>query len=194
MLSRLILTLVVLCIAIGGGAASAWYVLDIRHGLGALVVGPWIAFPDMGTAHADPYARARTARQGLLVAGAAEGLAFVAGNDQDGEALRRECRYTLAGPSPAARFWTLYATDDDGRPLDPPGSAVKALRSQDALRRADGSIVVTVGRGAAPGNWLRIGGSGGMRLVLTLYDTPATSSASDVDLALPGIRRERCDA
>ena len=41
-----------------------------------------------------------------------------------------------------------------------------AISSYAAVRKADNSIAVAVGPSPAPGNWLRVAGSGEMRLVL----------------------------
>ena len=54
MLKTALLALLTLTIAIGGGAASLWYVLDTQDGVGAVSIGGWTAFPDIGTPNADP--------------------------------------------------------------------------------------------------------------------------------------------
>ena len=54
MLKTVFLSLLVVAIAIGGGAASVWYALRIQDGVGAVAVGPWTTFPDLGTPQADP--------------------------------------------------------------------------------------------------------------------------------------------
>jgi hypothetical protein len=115
MLKTAFLTLLTLVIAIGGGTASLWYVLRTQDGVGAVAIGGWTAFPDIGTPNADPYSKARVARQGSLSLGRAEGLAFAAERDTGGALLRRECSYRIEGSTVPARFWTLYAADRAGR-------------------------------------------------------------------------------
>ena len=39
-----------------------------QEGIGAVTVGHWTAFPDLGTPQADPYSKARIAREGVIVA------------------------------------------------------------------------------------------------------------------------------
>ena len=78
MIQRTVFILIVIAIAIGGGTASVWYVLRAQEGIGALTVGDWTAFPAIGTPEADPYAKARIARDVILPLGRAEGLAFIA--------------------------------------------------------------------------------------------------------------------
>jgi len=111
MLKNAFLMLLSLAIAIGGGGASVWYALKIQDGVGAIRIGQWTAFPDIGTPAADPYSKARVAREGVLALGRAEGLSFVAETDAAGDQLKRECSYRIEGGFPTARFWTLYAAD-----------------------------------------------------------------------------------
>ncbi|WP_379061284.1 DUF1214 domain-containing protein [Mesorhizobium sp. UC22_110] len=193
MLKNALLTLLALTIAIGLGGGSVWYTLDAQSGGGAIRIGPWTAFPDIGTLDADPYSQARVARQGALTLGRAEGLSFIAEADSSGEGLRRECSYTIAGGSPTARFWTLHVAD---LALDPIASSrphQAALHSYEILRQADNSAIVTVAPNAAPGNWLPVSGSGPLRFVLNFYDTPIAASTGLSDVKLPAIVRVGCN-
>ena len=195
MLRTVSLAALILTLAVGGGALSVYWALGAREGVGAVAIGPWVSFPDLGTPGADPYSKARIARQGLLSLGLAEGLTFAADRDSDGRALSRDCRYEIEGIFPPARFWTLYAADASHRMLPPQGLPRRpALNSLEALRRQDNSLSIAVARQATPGNWLAVPGNGPMVLVLTLYDTPSASSAGIADLALPAIREIGCDA
>ncbi len=194
MLRNAVLTLVALAIAIGVGGGSVWYALDAQSGIGAIRIGPWTAFPDMGTPDADPYSQARVAREGVLALGRAEGLAFVAERDSDGQPLRRECAYTIEGQFPTARFWTLYAADQSLDAIDTGRPRPAALHSYEILRRPDNSAVISAGRHPAPGNWLLVPGTGALYFVLTFYDTPIASSTGLSDVRLPRIARGSCDA
>ena len=111
MFRTVFLTLVTLAIAIGGGAASVWYALQAQEGIGAVTIGNWTAYPNMGAPDADPYSKARVAREGMLALGRAEGLAFFANRDSGGDTLSRKCSYVIEGATPPARFWTFYAAD-----------------------------------------------------------------------------------
>lgn len=186
--------LVALAIAIGGGGASVWYALKAQGGVGAITIGQWTAFPDLGTPDADPYSQARMAREGVLALGKAEGLSFVAERDEDGQTLRRECRYTIAGSYPTARFWTLYAADETRNVIDTGKPRTAALHSYQILRQPDNSATISVGNRPSPGNWLPIQGKGALNFVLTFYDTPISSSTGLSDIDLPSIRKEACDA
>lgn len=193
MLRTAFLTLLTLLIAIGGGAGSVWYALGTIGGLGALTIGGWTAYPQAGTGNADPYSKARIAREAELPLGRAEGLAFTADRDSGNAPLRRDCIYRVEGDIPPARFWTLHAADPGNRALPPVGARAQGVSSVGAMREADNSVVVTVGAKPAPMNWLAIAGEGPMTLVLTLYDTPVTSDESIAEIELPQVLRSACD-
>jgi hypothetical protein len=194
MLKNAILTLLSLAIAIGLGGYSVWYALNAQDGVGAIRIGQWTAFPEVGTLAADPYSKARVAREGVLALGRAEGLAFVAERDDAGEPLKRECTNTVEGGYPTARFWTLYAADQSLGVIDTGKPRQAALQSYQVLRRPDNSVVISVGNRPAPGNWLLTGGSGKMYFVLTFYDTPIASSTGLSDVTLPRILKAGCNA
>lgn len=194
MLKTAFLTAVFLVIAIGGGTASVWYALDRQDGFEAVKIGGWNAFPEIGTPEADPYSQARTARQGILTLGQAEGVSFIAQYDSAGERLRRGCSYSLEGHVPPARFWTLYAADENLSALNSHMRRPSALHSYEILRQPENGVLIAIGPQPAPGNWLIVGGSGAMLLVLTLYDTSIASSAGAADVDLPRLTKVTCDA
>lgn len=194
MLKNVFLTLLVLAIAIGGGGASVWYMLEAQEGLDAIRVGAWTAFPDIGTPEADPYSKARVAREGVLALGRAEGLAFVARQDSNGEPLRRECTYSIEGGFPTARFWTLYAADQFLDVIATGKPRAAALQSYEILRQPDNSAIIAVSDHPSPGNWLPVQGTGTMYFVLTFYDTPIASSTGLSDVVLPQIVKAGCNA
>ena len=193
MLKNALLTLLALAIAIGLGGGSVWYTLDAQSGAGAIRIGPWTAFPDIGTLDADPYSQARVARQGALTLGRAEGLSFIAETDSRGEDLLRECSYTIEGGFPTARFWTLYVADQALDPIASGRPHRAVLHSHEILRQPDNSSVITVAPNAAPGNWLPISGAGPLRFVMNFYDTPIAASTGLSDVKLPTIVRTGCN-
>jgi hypothetical protein len=190
MLRTILLTLLTFAVAIGGGAASVW--LALGEGVGAVDVGGWTTLSDMATQDADPYSRARAARDGLLALGRNEGLAFAATRDSAGDALRRDCAYTVEGKIPAARLWTLYAADPQGAAVATGTRRDNFLTSWAVLFLPDDSLAITVGPRPAPGNWLATSGSGPMQLVLTLYDTPLAGEAGLTDVVMPQVLKAGC--
>jgi hypothetical protein len=194
MLKTAFLTFVVLAISIVGGGASVWYTLKANESGGAVTIGEWIAFPSIGTPEADPYSKARVAREGVLALGRAEGLAFSAQRDASGEALLRECSYRIEGPVPSSRFWTLYAADPTGAVIRAGELRTASLHSYQLLRLPDNSVSIAAGARPSPGNWLALSGVGPMTLVLTFFDTPIASSTGAGDVVLPSIVKVGCDA
>lgn len=194
MFRTILIAAVTITIAVGGGSYSAWYAVHHFDGFDAYHVGAWTAYPRKGTAEADPYSRARSARDGALVLGAAEGIAFYAFKDSGGQELRRDCEYRIAGNNPPARFWTLHAADPDLTPLAARPNLLSALHSEEIVRRQDGNFSIAVSTQARPGNWLAVAGSGPMVLVMTLYDTPASGDSGLVGLKFPTITRVHCHA
>ncbi|WP_274424887.1 DUF1214 domain-containing protein [Chelativorans sp. YIM 93263] len=193
MLRTAFLTLVVLAIALGGGTASVWYVLEELPAFGIVRIGEWTASPHFGTPDAGPYVRARFAREGGIPLGQSEGIAFTATRDSGGAPLRRECSYHIEGPFPSARLWTLYAAAPSGEPLPSFARRRPALHSRMLLRQPDNGFTITVAPKPAAGNWLATGGSGPMHLVLTLLDTPVSTGLQLGQPQMPEITRTECD-
>lgn len=193
MLKSTLLTGFTLAIALVGGAGSVWLALERDFSFGAITIGEWIAFPQHGTPDADPYSRARFSRETNLALGRSEGLIFIARHDKEGRPLVAECSYTVQGPMPPARFWTIYAQNAEHETIRIKDGRQKGLHSQALLRGPDNLITTTVSRHASPGNWLAIAGAGPFTLVLTLYDTSITSSSRLAELVLPQIARESCE-
>ena len=193
MLKSVILTVITLAVALGGGAGSVWLVLDRGFEFDTIMVGSWSAFPSRGTPDADPYSKARFSREADLALGSGEGLVFVARRDADGEPLRMECDYRVEGGLPPARFWTLHARAPDGSVIAGDGNRTPALHSYALLRRDDSTTVTTISRHPAPGNWLAVRGEGPFHLVLTFYDTAMASGARIAEIDLPTVQLATCN-
>lgn len=194
MLRNVLIILLTLMIAIGGGAASAWYALGSVGGLDAISVAGWVAYPEAGTPQADPYSKARIAREATLPLGQAEGLPFFTARDAGGDSLRRDCTYRIEGQFPPARFWTLQVAAADRLQRASSRDRSTGLTSYGIIREGDNAVVVTASRSAAAGNWLPLDGSGPMTLVLTLYDTPVASNENIGEIPLPQVLKVGCDA
>ena len=179
-------------VALGTGFGLSWYALNDGRLLGAVQIGPWQAWRDVGVPKPDPYTRAYIARSGSLELGASEGLQFTATLDSDNRRLDRSCRYRIDGSTPPARFWTLAAVaPDTGAPVTRPGGPAD-FHSARLSRASDGSVELYVSRTLAPRNWLEITGEGPFDLVLTLYDPSSLSGTGANVAALPSIIREAC--
>lgn len=196
MFRTLFLIVIALCLAIVGGVWSINTVLGHFDGFGRTTINGWQAYPQDGTEEADPYARARTVRQGTLSLGRAEGLAFYIWKDDSGQALTSRCRYTLQGFVPEARLFTLYPVDEKHTHLNAGSTFPTGLHSQNIVHDPDGAIHVTISATSAAGNWLAVPPRTSYGLVLTLYDTPVittTGLANPVMPTLSRIKEGRCD-
>lgn len=184
-----LLSAIVIALAIGFGLS--YFALTDGRSFGAYRVGPWAAWPSVGTSDPDPYTRAFMARNGALELGESEGVQFLAETDSTGHQLNRACRYRIEGTTPVASFWTLVAIDARGRDIaskdGPPG-----LMSSRISRADNGDMAIYVSRTLAPENWLEITGSGPFQLALTLYDTSNLSRVGGYVETLPAIIREGC--
>jgi hypothetical protein len=189
----LIQLLGMVAVALAVGFGLSYFTLTEGRQFGALRVGPWSAWPMVGSPSPDPYTRAYLAREGTLLLGVCVGLGLFAETDSAGAPLDRGCTYRIEGTTPVASFWTLRAVGVDGRDIARPDGR-QALQSRQVARANDGSLVLYVSKALAPYNWLEITGAGPFQLVLTLYD-PSNLSGSGIAVdTLPAILKEGCAA
>ncbi len=187
-----LLVAIALATAFGGGIYVTQYAVRYSTGFGAISLGVWQAFPKAQSADADPYAKNHRAKAGRLLLASAEGLVFSSLVDDTGSTLNPTCDYEISGQTPPARYWVLYAADDDNAPLELAKGLPGALNSDIALYQPDGSFRVTLSAKAQPGNWIAVPPQASFKLVLTLLDTPAAGSSGLVGLSMPAITKLEC--
>lgn len=173
------------------GIGAAWIALEGELKFDRINLGQWKIWPTAGEISANPYIKAYLARKGTLWMGVSEGLMFVADKDTDHATFNSRCDYILEGKIPRGRLWTLTA-QTTARDVDNPDLSVSYITSADAVWEEDGQLIVTVSRGARPGNWLEVGNEGDFRLVLRIYDTPLTNGALDAAIQTPVIAKKDC--
>ena len=183
---------VVLILGLAVGGISAKWALEAEDGFGSVRYGSWTSWPLAGSVDADPYTKARVAKDGAFPQCAADGLTFFLALDENNQPLRRECQYSLVGSVPPARIWTLSIKDLYKRPVLDNDGGTNSVFSLSVLRELDGSFVIDIGRQPVPMNWLPITGIGPMRLVLRLYDTPITTSAGLAEPIMPKLVSKDC--
>ncbi|MFK7902138.1 MAG: DUF1214 domain-containing protein [Nitratireductor sp.] len=185
-----------LAIGIGLGGASAWYSLRQTHSFGGINIGAWTAWPFVSGGNADPYTIAKVVRDGNIPLGAAEGLAFEAHADDNGDALLFNCDYILSGQTPPARVWTLAAYHENGSLVKTSNSGKSAVYSGNIIRFGESGFRVNISTTPVAGNWLSVNESGNTNktfyLMLRLYDTPSTSTTGLVSRRMPTILRGEC--
>src|SRR5687768_3972664 len=106
-----------IAVALSVGFGLSYYALTDGRLFGVARVGPWTAWPDVGSNTPNPYTRGHLAREASLQLGQSEGLQFSADTDSQGEPLTLDCGYRIEGKTPLATFWTLVAVDSFGRNL-----------------------------------------------------------------------------
>ena len=178
-------------VALTLGFGLSYAALENGALFGTYWVGPWLAWTDVGVPAPDPYTQAYISRTNALELARAEGIRFVANTDSGGEQLSLNCSYRIDGKMPESAFWTLTATDRDGR-LVVPNTASLSLVSGRIVQFEDGGFTLRVGPTLAPGNWLQTEGEGEFELVLTLYDTTLFSGLGPASNALPAVSLEAC--
>ena len=173
------------------GLWSAWLAVRSPTPIDTISLGAWQAWPNAGTADADPYSRARQARIGEIPLGSGEGLMLLAQSDDTGADLVATCSYRIVGQTPPARLWTVTLEHPDGGVVRGSGGDA-ALGSDTLLRAIDGSFEIALSRTPQAGNWISTGDAGGFRVVIRLYDTTARRGTELTTLFMPGIIRDRC--
>lgn len=165
--------------------------LSSGYGFNALRTGPWTAWPYVGGADIDPYARAVIARTGEAPLGRDQGLVFVAQADSQGAPLDGRCEYRVVDPLPSARFWSIGVAGQGGGLLANIAGR-HAYSSADVLRREGGAFEIVVAREARPGNWLSPGEARDFIVILRLYDTPLDIDARPDPETFPKIVKLGC--
>lgn len=174
------------------GLGATWAAVWKGFGFGAVVAGPWTAWPRAGLRDADPYARAALSRTGELPLDLTEGLVFFARADSAGDELSPQCRYAISGAVPPARYWTLTVTNADGE-LVANAARRYGFTSAEILRDERGAFSIGLAATARAGNWLPYAGRTPPMLILRVYDTPVSAAASALGAAdLPSIVKEGC--
>lgn len=156
-------------VALLGGIGSSWYMIEVGTSLTTIKSGPWVSWPAVATPDADPYTRARIARQGSLPISGSVARIFEARTDNSGQRLHSSCDYSVVSRGLQDGWWTLAVYDDNGHLIPNPAERY-AFNSSTVARSADGSFTVTLARDARPGNWLPTSGAGRLTLVLTLLE------------------------
>jgi hypothetical protein len=180
-----------LLLALGLGLGSAYMVLQGDPPFGSLRVGPWQAWPKLGSSDADPYMRAIVARRSDIPLATGEGLVLAATKDSAGGRLDSACSYRIGSVTPAARLWTLTLYDQSGRlPVSELGRS--SYTSSEVVRNADDGFAIILSRQISAGNWLQLPESGPFSLTLRLYDMPGAAGTNLQATDFPIIERLGC--
>ncbi|WP_243367539.1 DUF1214 domain-containing protein [Microvirga solisilvae] len=186
-----VLIVYTLLLALGLGLGSTYFVLKGDPPFGSLSIGPWKAWPDLGSAEADPYMRAIIAQRSEIPLAIGEGLGFTATTDSEGRGLNAACTYRVGPGVPNARLWTLAVYDRDGR-ISKTELGRSSFTSSEIVRDAQDRFTIALSRTLQDGNWLQLPASGPFSIVLRLYDTPGATGTGLTDSVFPTIQRVEC--
>jgi hypothetical protein len=174
------------------GLALTFFSLERGFGFGAVRAGPWTGWPKTGSADIDPYARAVLSRSGAIPLGTGEGISFIAGADSDGVPLNPKCDYSLKGPMPPARFWTLSVFSPNGALIENPAKRY-GFTSAEILRGSDRPAEIILAPTAHAGNWLPTPSTSFYVVVLRLYDSVLSATAASLDSSvMPKLVKGAC--
>ena len=182
-----------LLLALVLGLGSTYWVLKGDPPLGSLRIGPWKAWPALGSVKADPYMRAIIAQRGQVPLAIGEGLGFTAMTDSEGRTLDSACTYRLGSVVPTARLWTLSVYDQNGG-LARSDLGRAGFTSAEILRDQQDQFTISLSRSLQDGNWLQLPASGKFSIVLRLYDTPSAAGTGLDETVFPTIQRVECGA
>lgn len=183
-----------LLIGAGGGLWSAHATLGERPPFQKVEIGPWQVWPRIGSTDIDPYARAILARGAHLPLGAGEGLSLLAERDSEGRSLSARCSFVVEGRMPPSRGWTVTLVRPDGEPF-PSQELRSAVSDGEILYAEDGLFRIVLSRQVQPGNWLPLGTEPRFHVLIRLYDTPVSGTASELSAEdLPRITAQDCQS
>lgn len=164
----------------------------------AIDIQNWQSDWSIGSENANPYVRARVARNGLLGLRKEEAVYFLKTVDEDGEPLSEACTYRVSGGILPAGWWSITLYDSDSRlPMNEDGHL---SFDQTKARQLGGDVDTTWAfqiSAAAPEEgtaWVSSNAAGTFDLTLRLYQ-PDQALLEDPNTALnpPSIDRLSCD-
>ena len=101
--------------------------------------------------------------------------------DDDGNALRGGCVVSIEGKLPSVRWWSVKTQSASG---------TASLDAGEALREADGILVISISRAPSAGNWLKALDDSAYDLNLVIFDPVQASKAAAPPL--PAVKRLWC--
>jgi hypothetical protein len=175
---------------------------SISEGLDAMSVrnGDWMTNVNTGSKDAGVMLKATVAMGGLLASTQKDSMYYRL-STVNGEPLRLNCRYRIAGDDYEADWWSITAYGWDNY-LIPNSQKRYSFNNENLLRDADGSWEIVVATTEQPGNWLPVASAGAPQwrklgnydfdLLLRLY-TPGDAYLYTPESArLPRVTREYC--
>ncbi len=163
----------------------------------AIDIEGWQSDWSIGSENANPYVRARVARNGLMGLRKEEAVYFIKTEDDAGDRLTEACTYRVSGDTYPAAWWsiTLYDAENylpknqDGRLSYDQTAADRAFKGG-----AWSFLVAPTPPGDPEAPWVSSQAGGEFDLMLRLYQ-PSDALLADPTTALtpPRVERLSCD-
>lgn len=164
----------------------------------AINVDEWRSDWSIGSENADPYVRARVARNGLMGLRKEEAVYFLKTEDDAGEALSDACTYRVRGGQFPAAWWSITLYDAENRlPMNEDDRLSFDQTQAENLYGEEASdwsfIVSATAPEATDAAWVSSRAGGSFDLTLRLYQ-PSPDLLEDPAAALtpPKIERLSC--
>ncbi|BCW90020.1 hypothetical protein sos41_31880 [Alphaproteobacteria bacterium SO-S41] len=184
--------LAALVVGVALGAGSLWYMVFKANPAPMITVGIWHMNPLAGSAASDPYSRLYIAITSILALNKSETIYFEAKTDNEGGRLSSACDYTLTGPPPAARWWSVTAYGDNDM-LIPTESARYSASAAGATTNADGNVEIALTPAGDGPNGIATG-NGNFTLLLRLYQPAEDVAAAPETAPLFTLKKGACRA
>jgi hypothetical protein len=184
-----------------GALSALWFGGMISGGptIGnAIDVDGWRSDWSIGSESADPYVRARVARNGLMGLRKEEAVYFLKTEDDAGEPLSEACTYRVSGGAMPAAWWSITLYDPDNRlPMNEDGHLSFDQTQAEQIAAGDASAWAFQVSAEAPYEgtaWVSSKAGDTFDLTLRLYQPEARLlEVPEATLPAPRIERLSCD-
>jgi hypothetical protein len=182
-----------LALGLSLGLGSLWYMTLKAAPTSSVQNGVWVTNLEAGSAANDAYSRLRIAITSILALNRSETLYFEASKDTEGERLTAACTYTLTGPAPDARWWSVTAYGANDMLIHSASSLYSQSAASVRETGPDGTVTITLSPDGAGLNGIATGNDTFV-LLLRLYQ-PLEGVAAAPDAAkLFTLTKGRCSA
>lgn len=160
---------------------------------GAVVGGTWVTDFEIGSVEASGALRARIARKGLFALRRTEAVYYTRSVDHEGQTLRSNCIYHVAGSGLPAEWWSVTLYDEHSMLADNIDDAASVNKDEIIMENGAWLAVISNQRSEAAKNWISSNGSTTFDLTLRLYRPDLPYLMSGDASGFPNIERISCD-
>jgi hypothetical protein len=173
------------------GLLTAQQAVGGRYGIASQTQGPWTVWPSALQPRIDPYTRAHHVAYALLPSNRFETLEYEARTDSTGRPLDANCTYEVAGPMPAARWWSMQVLSAEDQSSATTATS-NGLIAQQVVYEPDGTFRIVLSSDPQPGNWIQPVERGRLVMLLRFYSPAPALRRSPLSGTLPAVERQVC--